>query len=289
MISGSDFHHRDNRRVSAVVLLCGLILATNVSARQNTRAYVVGPADVLAIAVFDQPLLTGRYTVQPDGTFTFPLVGAIKAGGNTVQEIEVDIRTRLAAGYLKSPQVSVSIEQYRSQQVFVMGEVRQPTGLPYTGPMTLMEALARAGSLTERAGTEALVLRRPDAVSPPDAGSLARAQSSPDSNSIRVDLRSLQAGKLSEDVVLRPGDTVFVPKAQSIFVSGQVNRPGEFTYQTGMTVRQVIALAGGVTDRGSTRRVQIVRQVNGVETTLRADLKDSIKGGDTVVVRERFF
>jgi polysaccharide export outer membrane protein len=289
MISGSDFHRRDNRRVSAVVFLCGLILATNVSARQNSRAYVVGPADVLAIAVFDQPLLTGRYTVQPDGTFTFPLVGAIKAGGNTVQEIEVDIRTRLAAGYLKSPQVSVSIEQYRSQQVFVMGEVRQPTGLPYTGPMTLMEALARAGSLTERAGTEALVLRRPAAVSPPDAGSLARAQSSPDSNSIRVDLRSLQAGKLSEDVVLRPGDTVFVPKAQSIFVSGQVNRPGEFTYQTGMTVRQVIALAGGVTDRGSTRRVQIVRQVDGVETTLRADLKDSIKGGDTVVVRERFF
>ena len=56
-----------------------------------------------------------------------------------------------------------------------------------------------------------------------------------------------------------------------------------------MTVRQVIALAGGVTDRGSTRRVQIVRQVDGVETTLRADLKDSIKGGDTVVVRERFF
>ena len=289
MTLGSDVHNRDNRWVSALVLLCGLILTTSVSARQNSRAYVIGPADVLAIAVFDQPQLTGRYTVQPDGTFTFPLVGAIKAGGSTVQEIEVDIRTRLAAGYLKSPQVSVSIDQYRSQQVFVMGEVRQPSGLPYTGPMTLMEALARAGSLTERAGTEALVLRRPDAVSPPDASSLARAQASLDSNNIRVDLRSLQAGKLSEDVVLRPGDTVFVPKAQSIFVSGQVNRPGEFTYQTGMTVRQVIALAGGVTDRGSTRRIQIVRQVDGVETTVRADLKDSIKGGDTVVVRERFF
>src|SRR5262245_4727440 len=254
MVLSMDFRYRDNRRISAFVLLCGLFLTTNTSARQNNRAYVIGPADVLAIAVFDQPQLTGRYTVQSDGTFTFPLVGAIKAGGITVQEIEVDIRTRLAAGYLKSPQVLVSIDQYRSQQVFVMGEVRQPSGLPYTGPMTLMEALARAGSLTERAGPEALVLRRPDAVSPPDASSLARAQSSADSNNIRVDLRSLQTGKLSEDVVLRPGDTVFVPKAQSIFVSGQVNRPGEFIYQAGMTVRQVIALAGGVSDRGSTRR-----------------------------------
>ena len=289
MILGSDLRNRDRRRIGAAVVLCGLIVTINVSAGQNPAAYVIGPADVLAIAVFDQPQLTGRYTVQPDGTFTFPLVGAIKAGGSTVQEIEGAIRTRLAAGYLKSPQVSVSIEQFRSQQVFVMGEVRQPSGLPYTGPMTLMEALARAGSLTERAGAEALIIRRPDAVAPPDASSLARAQSSPDSNNIRVDLHSLQAGKLSEDIVLRPGDTVFVPKAQSIFVSGQVNRPGEFTYQTGMTVRQVIALAGGVTERGSTRRIQIVRQVEGVETTVRAELKDSIKGGDTVVVRERFF
>ena len=289
MLPTAEFRHRENTWVIAFVLLCAAMLTADLSARQNVRTYVVGAADVLAISVFDQPQLTGHYTVQSDGTFTFPFLGSVKAGGATVQQIESDIRTRLAGGYLKSPQVSVSIDQYRSQQIFVMGEVRQPSGLTYTGSMTLLEALARAGSLTENAGSEALVLRRPDAVSPPDASALARAQSSPDAKTIRVDLRLLQTGRLSDDVALQPGDTIFVPKAELIFVSGQVARPGQFTYQAGMTVRQAITLAGGVTDRGSTRRIQIVRQLNSVETTVRADLKDPIKAGDTVVVRERFF
>ena len=86
-----------------------------------------------------------------------------------------------------------------------------------------------------------------------------------------------------------PGDTIFVPRAESVFVSGLVRTAGEYVIRKGMTVRQVLALAGGVTERGSTRRIQIIRQVDGVETTVGANLQDAVRAGDTIVVRERFF
>src|SRR5688572_33459018 len=110
------------------------------------RAYIVGPNDVLAVSVYDQPQLTGKYTVEADGTFTFPLIGRVTVGGISLRAIEDEIRSRLARGYLKDPQVSAAIEQYRSQQIFVMGEVQRPGELQFTGAMTLIEALARVGS-----------------------------------------------------------------------------------------------------------------------------------------------
>jgi len=252
--------------------------------------YVVGANDALTITVFDQPQLTGRYIVQADGTFTFPLLGRLQVGSLTLQAVENLLRERLSKGYLKDPQVGVSVDQYRSQQIFVMGEVRSPGSLQFTGSMTLIEALARAGSTTERAGLEAVIVRSPqEGSAPADAATLARAQISNDANVMRVNLETLQRGALSQNLMLRSGDTVFVPRAETVFVSGQVNRPGEYVIRQGMTVRQVLSIAGGVTDRGSTRRIQIIRQVDGKETTVGADLQDRVQNGDTVLVRERYF
>jgi polysaccharide export outer membrane protein len=231
--------------------------------------------------------------VQTDGTFTFPLLGRLKVGGLSVQAVENEVRDRLAKGYLKNPQVGISVDQYRSQQILVMGEVRAPGSLQFTGSMTLIEALARAGSTTDRAGLEAVIVRSAeDGASPPDAATLARAEASKDANVLHVNLETLQTGVLSQNITLRSGDTIFVPRAESVFVSGQVNRPGEYVIRPGMTVRQLLALAGGVTDRGSTRRIQIIRQdggKGGKETTIGADLQDKVRNGDTVLVRERFF
>src|SRR5262249_4401493 len=113
---------------------------------------------VLAITVVDQPQVTGKYIVRADGTFTLPLIGRLQAGGLSVQAVEDDVRERLAKGYLKNPQVGVSVDQYRSQQIFVIGEVRQPGTLQFTGSMSVIEALARVGSTTERAGNEAIIV-----------------------------------------------------------------------------------------------------------------------------------
>lgn len=250
--------------------------------------YIVGPNDLLAITVFDQPQLSGKYMVQPDGTFTFPLLGRVKVGGLAVQAIENELRDKLAAGYLKNPQIGVLVDQYRSQQIFVLGEVRQPGGLQFTGSMSVIEALARAGSVTEQAGTEALVVHSAAGEPVPDATLLQRARST-DANIVHINLESLQRGSPAENVMLQAGDTIFVPRAELVFVSGMVNTPGAHPFRSGMTVRQALALGGGVSERGSTRRIQIVRVVDGKERTINASLQDLVQPGDTIVVRERLF
>jgi polysaccharide biosynthesis/export protein len=268
-----------------MMLLMMVLLQTPAGPANDPRLYVVGPNDVLAITVYNQPQLSGKFAVEADGTLAFPLVGRVAVGGKSIRAAEDEVRERLAAGYLKDPQITVTVEQYRSQQIFMMGEVKQPGPLQFTGSMTLIEALARAGSTTPQAATELVIVRSLN-------GSAAAASPKPGETSgetIRVDLESLQTGGLANNVVLRAGDTVFVPRAATFFVSGHVKTPGEYTLRTGMTVRQAIALAGGVTDRGSMGRVQIVRKVNGKEVTMSVDLTKAVQPGDTVVVRERFW
>jgi polysaccharide biosynthesis/export protein len=253
--------------------------------------YIVGPNDVLAIMVVDEPQLTGKYIVRADGTFTFPLIGRLNAGGLRLQAVEDDVRTRLGKGFLKNPQVGVSVEQYRSQQIFVMGEVRQPGSFQFTGQMRLIEALARAGSTTERARSEAVIVRpRQGANTAAEpAAAVPLTPDATDADVIRIDLDKLQTGAISENVSLHSGDTIFIPKAETFFVSGQVRNPGEFVMRKEMTVRQALALAGDVTERGSTRRIQIMRHVNGVETRVSANPEDPVRPGDNIVVRERLF
>jgi len=266
-----------------------LLVLLSVASVAAVDDYIVGANDVLTITVFEQPQLSGRYIVQADGTFTFPLLGRLKAGGLTMQALENDVRERLIkGGLLKQPQVGVSVEQYRSQQIFVMGEVRQPGSLQFTGSMSIIEALAKAGSTTERAGPEAVILRSVNGKEAPDPAAIERARKSNDPNIIHVNLGNLQSA-LSQNVELRSGDTIFVPRAETVFVSGQVRTAGEYVIRGDMTVRQVLTLAGGLTDRGSARRIQIIRRVNGVDTTISATLQDTVRSGDNIVVRESFF
>jgi polysaccharide biosynthesis/export protein len=251
--------------------------------------YVVGPNDILGITVYDQPQLSRTYSVQADGSLTFPLIGRVKVGGLSTPAIESELRQRLSKGFLKSPQVGVIVEQYRSQQIFVIGEVRQPGSLQFTGSMTVLEALARVGSTTERAGIEAIIVRPPSGAPTPDAAAVARAEQLNGSDVIRIDLQNLQTGALSQNTALQAGDTIFVPRISSVFVSGQVTTAGEYPIRKGMTVRQVLALAGGVTDRGSTGRIQIIRKIEGQDRTISANLQDVVQPNDTIIVRERFF
>jgi polysaccharide biosynthesis/export protein len=271
----------------ALLLVAALQAAPGVS--DESSLYVVGAGDVVEITVFGQPQLSTRYPVEADGTFTFPLLGRLEVAGNTVPAIEEDLRGRLAAGYLRDPRVSVVIAEHRSQQVFVTGEVRSPGGVSLTGTMTLMEALARVGSTTDRAGFEAVIVRPRPGASLPDLPDPEFAESSAAAEVIRVDLERLRNGALSQNVTLRGGDLVFVPGAGTVFVSGQVRSAGEYPVRPKTTVRQVLALAGGVTDRGSDRRLQIIREVDGVERTINASLQDLVEAGDMIVVRERLF
>src|SRR3954467_7955571 len=143
----------------ALALTVGALTVPPAASAQTAGDYVIGPQDVLAIQVFDQADLGGKYTVETDGTFSFPLIGRVTAGGMTLRNLETELKKKLADGYFRNPQVTVGVEQYRSQRVFVMGEVRNPGPVPLTGGMTLIEALARAGSTMPTASGELAIVR----------------------------------------------------------------------------------------------------------------------------------
>ena len=208
-----------------------------------------------------------------------------------MQALENELRDRLVnGGFLKQPQVGVSVEQYRSQQIFVMGEVRQPGSLAFTGTMSIIEALARAGSTTERAGTEAVILRSVSGGKPPDAAAIAARTDIPtDPDVIRVNLQNLQGDALAERRAPGGGHHLRAARRIGLRVGPGPKRRVSMSSGRTMTVRQVLTLAGGVTERGSTRRIQIIRTVNGVDTTVPATLQDAVRPGDTIVVRESFF
>src|SRR5439155_20861689 len=106
---------------------------------------------------------------------------------------------------------------------------------------------------------------------------------------LHVDLNVLQRGALSRNVLLRDGDTVFVPRAEMVFVFGQVKNPGGYPIQSDMTVLQALSLAGGTTDRGTASRVRVVRIVGDKRQEIKVKLDDLVHAGDTIIVPERFF
>src|SRR4026207_1313761 len=218
--------------VFAVVLASVLSGSVAVTA-QSAGDYVIGPQDVLTIQVFDQADLGGKYAVETDGTFSFPLIGRITAAGLTLRKSETELKKKLADGYFRNPQVTVAVEQYRSQRVFVMGEVRAPGPGALTGGMTLIEALSRAGSTQPTASGEVAVVRATQGAK----GPLMLNQES-GTEVFRASIRTLESGSLSQNIELRDGDTIFVPRAETAYVFGQVKNPGGYSLQKDTTVLQ---------------------------------------------------
>jgi polysaccharide export outer membrane protein len=276
---------------SIVVLLgvsfCGLLAGSLPAAAQAARTdYRIGPQDVLTITVFNEADLSGHFTVEADGTFTFPLVGRVTAAGRTAAELEAEIKRRLIEGrFLKNPQVSLALEQYRSQRIFIVGEVRSPGSYPLAGDMSIIEALARAGSTTPSAADGVLIVR------PSVAGTGKPTLPGEDAGAevIRVNVAAIQEGSLEQNAALHDGDTIVVPRAELVYVYGQVRAPGAYAATKGMTVLQALALAGGLTDRGSQRGLTIIRAVDGKKKEVKVKLTDLVQPGDTIVVKERIF
>ena len=278
-------HHVSSSSGRLAIALAALIAFGQLVSAQSTSDYLIGPQDVLTIQVYDQADLGGKYSVEADGTFSFPLIGRVRAGGQTLRAFEQDLKSKLADGYFRNPQVTVAIEQYRSQRVFVMGEVRQPGPVPLTGGMTLIEALARAGSTTSTASGEVAIVR----ASQGDVRGPVLPDQHSGSDVFRASIKELEGGALSQNLELHDGDTVFVPRAETIYVFGQVRTPGAYGVQANMTVLQALSLAGGVTEHGATGRIRVVRSEDGAKKEIKVKLTDLVRPGDTVIVPERFF
>src|SRR5262245_31043192 len=179
------------KSAALVVLLTMLGVQGHAPARLDVN-YVVGPADVLRVAVFNEPQMSGSFRIENDGYFSYPFLGRVKAGGRTVADVEALLRIRLADGYLRDPPVTVEVEAFRSQSVFVMGEVKTPGKYVLTGLATLLDALAQAGSVTQSAGADVLILR-------PRAATGLMSPTLPDQVDAQIEhvnLREIEDGRL---------------------------------------------------------------------------------------------
>jgi polysaccharide export outer membrane protein len=246
-------------------------------------SYVIGPQDSIRITVFDEAELSGTYRVESDGMLMFPLVQRVPASGLTLREFQERLTKQLSAGFIRNPQVRVEIDQYKSQSVFVMGEVRTPMKVTMTGSMTLLEALAQAGSPTATASSIVTIVH-PQKVN--TSAAMPDPEAEKDAEKSTVNLTDLQAANA---FVLRDGDIITVPKAETFYISGNVRNPGSYVLQPGETLEQALAVAGGLTERGTTRGVKANRLVNGRAVEITLKLSDLVKPGDTITVPSRLF
>ena len=237
----------------------------------------LGPGDTIKIDVYGQPDMSGTVYVSDDGSIPVALAGPVQVAGLSPAEASARIEKALRDGkYLVDPHVTLAVVQSRSQLVSVLGDVTKPGRYAIESNLSILDLLAEAGGVTTAGGDTAFILR------PQPNGKMTR---------LRIDLKTLAAaGGSAADPSLRGGDTVFVPKAPQFYIYGEVTAPGEFKIEPGMTVIQAIARAGGLTPRGSQRRVVIKRRKpdGGYETT-KAELSELIRPDDVIRVKESIF
>ena len=272
------------RVCSALLLWAFAPTLSLVATEQDAQDYVIGPRDILRIEVFNQPDLSGHYTVEIDGSLSFPLVGRLVAAQQTVRSFEEQLLESLSPGYFKNPRVSVAVAEYKSRQVFIIGAVRQPGAYPLAGSMSVIELLALAGGRTQFGSGEALALR-----GGPEATGPVLPTESDGASKLRLDLEALEDGDLSQNVSLRHGDTIFVLQTEVVYVFGEVRNPGQYPIRSGMTVLQALALAGGATEFAALNRIRIVRSVDGEQKERHVQLGVEVGPNDIVRVPVRYF
>jgi polysaccharide biosynthesis/export protein len=237
----------------------------------------LGRGDTVSIKVFGQPDMDGNQYVADDGTLHLPLVGAIQVAGLSPAQVSLKIETALKKGaFLINPHVTVTLVQSVSQLVSVLGEVTRPGRYQVSGNTTIFDLLAEAGGATATSA-DVIFLIRSDA-----NGKQSRypinLKGRDDSTSVLLTQQ------------FKGGDSVLVPRADQFYIYGEVQQPNEYRLESGMTVIQAIARAGGLTVRGSDRRVEIKRKgSNGREVTIRAKQSDSVQASDVIHVKESIF
>jgi len=246
-------------------------------AQPAAESYIIGPQDNLSIIVTDENDLTGKYRVDTDGTISMPYLQRVPVAGLTLAEAQSKITTLLKAGYFRNPQVRVEVDQFKARSVIVNGEVRTPGKVTLPGStISLLEALILAGSPTTNAANEVIVIHPSKPGEPP-------------SEPITVNRKELELGRAGRDVVLQDGDIVNVPQAKRFYISGFVKNPGYYVLDIGTTVSQAIVLAGGLSDRGSDRRIRVQRMVNGKSLELPIELEEKVQPNDEIKIRARIF
>lgn len=241
-----------------------------------TRLALLGPGDSVTVQVYGQPDMTTTVYVGNDGTIRVPLAGAVQVAGATPIEASQRVAKALRdGGYFVNPQVTLTLNNSRSERVTVLGEVARPGSYAIDPATSVLDLIAAAGGLTANGADTGYVRRRE-----PD-GHLA---------SYTVDLKGLGGGRDLPSQRLESGDELYVPIAQHVYVYGEVATPNMYKLEPGMTVMQAIVRAGGITPRGSEHRVEIKRMgKDGQYVVTKAKLNELVEPDDVIRVKESIF
>lgn len=248
---------------STVLALALLALALPATAQQASDKLGIG--DAVRVTVFQQPDLTTEARVSDHGTISLPLVGEVKIDGATTTEAGNRIAEAYQKGkYLKAPQVTVALTAVRSRQVSVLGMVARPGRYVLEDAKPgISDVIAAAGGIAAGGNENVTVIRNGE---------------------------SQKVSSLARDFELKPGDTLYVDRGPTFYIYGEVTRAGAYPVQPGLTVMQAISLSGGITPRGSERRLKMRRPgPDGQVVETDAKLQDQVKADDVIFVREALF
>jgi len=257
-----------------VLMLCMVLMAAPAWSADND--YRMGTGDVLRITVYGQPDLTTDARVGETGSITFPLIGDVKLAGSTPAQGSTDIAQRLKkGGFILDPFVTVNVVQYRSQQVSVLGRVNRPGQFTLEKISRLTDVLALAGGVISDGADIVTLVRMKD----------GKAEYR------EMDLIALfQPGGEAINERVQDGDFINVARQPMFYIYGEVQRPGAFRLERGMSVVQALSVGGGLTARGTQRGIKILRRDgNGKQQKLDTQLDALVQKDDVIYVKESLF
>jgi polysaccharide export outer membrane protein len=263
------------RQFWQVLLL--LILSATVSAAVRAADvagdYRLGPGDLLHITVSGYAEMVTDVRVSETGNITYPFIGEVKVASLSTHEAEQLIAQRLGdGGFIRQAQVTVLVSEYQGQRISVMGQVAKPGKYPLTSSAKVMDLLAEAGgTVPALAADQATLLRK-------------------DGSKVVIDLQALFDGDPRQNAQVSGGDTIFVPKAPQFYIYGEVQKPGLYRVERNMTLSRAISAGGGLTPKGSERRVALKRRdANGKERSISVDSTTMIMPDDVILVKQGWF
>ncbi|NWG46210.1 MAG: SLBB domain-containing protein [Alphaproteobacteria bacterium] len=275
-----DKTQRGGLGLMALALLACLLGGLPGSGRAHAAegpAYRLGEGDVVSINVFQRPDLAASARIGASGEVFVPMGGHVRLTGLTLKEAENLVADALRkTGAMPRPEVDLQVSTFNSQLVSVFGAVNKPGRYVLDRATSISEILAMAGGPAgQQAGPMAFITRI-------EGGETKR---------IEVDLDSIiERGKRSDDVLVQGGDIVTVSEAPIVYLYGAVNSPGAYTIEPGMSVIQVLSLAGGVAQDGSDSRLDVRRRDgDGKLVEINVDLFDALQDEDILIVRKSIF
>ena len=241
--------------------------------------YTLGTGDVVKLTVYEHKDLTTQNRVDGEGYIHLPLIGKVKISDLTIEKASNKIKNLFANGYIVNPQVNLVIIEYGSKKAVILGQVIKPGLFEIRENMTLLELISKAGGLQSDAGDTAIIKRN------------SRFLEFEDNTIIKIDLKALiEKGDTTYNIPIREGDSVYISKSHTFFVTGEVKQPGEFKYEDDTTVIKAITLAGGLTGKASPSSIKIIRIVDNKEKVMtKVSMDQALLPDDVVVVPESFF